>query len=1062
MRTAIALFLSLGLAAAADFASLAGRIIDPSGKPVPSALVALTRPEVGARLESTTNQEGLFAFPQVAPGVYQLEASKAGFQTVTRPIITNVSARLNLEIQLPIGATSAMVTVTDTPTPLARESASVETLFDRSFVQNLPLNGRSFQSLLELTPGVVLTAATIFNQGQFAVNGQRTNANYFLIDGAGANIASSASAQLTQQAGGTLPGLNIMGGSNGLVSMDAIQEFRVQTSSFSAEYGRSPGGQIQLLTRSGTNRYHGSAYNYFRNEKLDANDWFSNRGGQGRLPLRQNNFGGTLGGPVQLPKVYTGKDRTFFFVSYEGLRMKQPQGDMRTFLVPSAVARQQATGAVKTVFEAFPLPNKPLLPTDRQDPRLGRYEFTQSIPSEFDAMSVRVDHRLGDRGSAFFRWNRSPSSRVEHAFPSQVNRFESNILTNTAGLNLSLSSRAFTDVRANWSSSAGLFLFEGNAVDGAVPTPEDFVFPSGLPRESTSVSLQIISGSTPTSLTQGRSLGNRQRQFNLLQNFTLLRGGHEFKVGYDWRLLRPAIEFRDLGVSYNFTTRTNSIGVIDLLETGRVTVNIQGLAPVSDFRIHNVSWFVQDTWRVNRRVTLTLGLRHEINPPPSGSTLPYTLNSIDNLLTASLAPPNTPLYETRYGNFAPRAGIAWRLNQAGDFVLRAGGGMFYDMGSGAALRGYTSFPYNSSRALTNVPFPVPAADITASPFNTAPPYNSTFYVMDPKLKLPFTNQWNVTIEKGLGRNQVLSLAYVGSRAGDLLRTEILRNITAFGQPQNNVINPSLFAPTASVFLTRNESKSNYHSFQAQFQRSMSRGLQAMASYTWSKAIDNMSDEATAGLPAGGIPGYNVVLDSEFAPAAFDLRHVLTAAVRWDLPSAKTGWARPLTEGWGLDSIVRVRTGFPLTVISQAVDPLNFGTNRRADYLGGPAWISDPNAPSGQRLNPGAFASPPVTGQQGTLGRNAIRGLRANQLDLALRRDFALGDTLKLQFRTEAFNLFNHANFGLPSSTVGTPLFGLITSSLNRSLGAGGTSGGLSPLYQVGGPRSVQLSLRLTF
>jgi hypothetical protein len=1050
---------SVGLIAA-DFASLAGRVSDASGAALPGTQVILTRPATGYRSTLIAGDEGRFAFPPLPPGEYQLEASRQGFQTVTRSLTLNVSSRLNVEIELPVGATATTVEVRSTVMPLERETAAVETLFDRTFVQNLPLNGRSFQSLLELTPGVVLTAASITNQGQFAVNGQRTNGNYFLIDGVSANVAASASAQYTQQAAGTLPGLNILGGSNGLVSVDALQEFRVQTSSMSAEYGRTPGGQIQVITRSGTNQYTGSLYNYFRNEKLDANDWFANSIGQQRLALRQNNFGGTLGGPVWLPGVYNGKDRTFFFFSYEGLRMRQPQNDLRTFLVPSALARQQATGAVKTVLEAFPLPNAPLLPTDRQDPRLGRYQYTQSIPSEFDAISARLDQRTGSQGNAFFRFNISPSARDERAFANQANAFESNLETYTAGYNYAFNPRLFADVRANWSRSEGLFLFEGRKLDGAVLPPEEFIFPPGLPRENTSVSLQIVANPA-TSLTQGRSLGNVQRQFNLVSNLTWNKGAHQVKFGVDWRLLRPAVEFRSLGVSYNFTTRANSIGIIDLLETGRVTVNIQGLAPVADFRLHNTSWFVQDTWRLSRAVTLTLGLRHEINPPPGGSTLPYTLNSIENLLQAQLAPPNTRLYKTQWGNFAPRAGIAWRLNRSGDFVFRAGSGIFYDLGSGPALRGYTSFPFNSQRTLTNVPFPVPASEITASPFNTNPPYNATFYVMDPNLNLPYTVHWNATLEKGLGNSQMISLAYVGNTASRLLRTEILRNITALGQPQNNVINPNLFAPTASVFLTRNASESNYHSLQVQFQRRMAKGLQAMASYTWSKAIDNMSDEATAGLPAGGIPGFNVALDREFAPANFDLRHVLTAAVTWEMPYVGSGFGRALTRGWALDSILRLRTGFPVTVITQAIDPLNFGTNRRVDYLGGPVWIDDPKAPSGRRLNSAVFRVP-VRGEQGSLGRNSIRGLGAQQLDLALRREFSLRESLRLQFRVEAFNLTNHPNFGLPSSSFGIPQFGLITSMLNRSLGAGGTSGGLSPLYQVGGPRSLQLSMRILF
>jgi hypothetical protein len=406
------------------------------------------------------------------------------------------------------------------------------------------------------------------------------------------------------------------------------------------------------------------------------------------------------------------------------------------------------------------------------------------------------------------------------------------------------------------------------------------------------------------------------------------------------------------------------------------------------------------------------------------------------------------------------------LNDSGDFVLRAGVGVFYDVGNGPALQGYTSYPYNSINNLQGATWPVPVSSIVPAPFNQNPPYSSTFRVMEPTLALPYTIQWNLALEKALGANQIVTASYVASSGSRLLRTEILRNQTAFGQPVTPVINPALFAPTSTVFLTRNEAASNYHSLQLQFQRRMTRGLQAMASYTWSKAIDNMSDEATGGLPVDGVGNFNLDLDREFAPANFDVRQVFTAAATWEIPGARdNAFLRALTRGWATDGIVRLRSGFPFHVITQALDPLNFGSNRRVDYLGGPNWLDDANAPGGLRLNPAAFRIPPDSGRIGNLGRNSLRGFGATQFDITARREFALSERTRLQFRAELFNAFNTPNFSLPNSAL-NPLpdafFGQATQMLGRSLGGGGTSGGLSPLYQVGGPRSVQLSLRLSF
>jgi hypothetical protein len=767
-----------------------------------------------------------------------------------------------------------------------------------------------------------------------------------------------------------------------------------------------------------------------------------------------------------LPRLYSGKDRTFFFVSYEGLRMRQPQAAIRSTLVPSELARQRASGAVKEVFDAFPLPNAPLLPADRPDPNLARYISGVSNPSEFDAFSARFDHRFGERIQTFARYNRAPSSSSSRVFANQDNLNAIGIVTVTGGVTWTIRPSLVSDLRVNWSDSVGEFNFVGREIDGARLPSDSLLFGPNLPRETSSVNLNLIAGASPVSLNQGRTLGNDQRQWNIVQTFSWFRGGHNLKFGFDYRLLQPEVKARSLGVTHSFTTRTNSNGVTDLLETGRVNTSIQALAPVTGFRIQNFSGFLQDTWRVSRRVTLNYGLRWEINPPPSGDLLPYRLDQTTDLLRAQLAPPNTPLYRTQWLNAAPRAGVAIQLNDSGDFVLRAGGGVFYDVGNGPALQGYTSYPYNSNNSLQGVPWPVPVSSVVPAPFNQNPPYSSTFRVMEPGLGLPYTLQWNVSLEKALGPNQTVTASYVGASADRLLRTEILRNQTAFGQPVTPVINPALFASTSTVFLTRNEASSNYHSLQLQFQRRLTRGLQAMASYTWSKAIDNMSDEATGGLPVDGIGNFNLDLDREFAPASFDVRQVFTAAASWELPYVRGNrFLRALSRGWATDSIVRLRTGFPFHVITQALDPLNFGSNRRVDYLGGPNWLDDPTVPAARRLNPAAFRIPSDAGRIGTLGRNSLRGFGAAQFDWTARRDFFLTESVRLQFRAELFNAFNHPNFGIPNSALNPfpdAFFGQATQMLGRSLGGGGTSGGLSPLYQVGGPRSVQLSLRLSF
>ncbi|HMS10567.1 MAG TPA: hypothetical protein PKE66_13865, partial [Pyrinomonadaceae bacterium] len=374
-----------------------------------------------------------------------------------------------------------------------------------------------------------------------------------------------------------------------------------------------------------------------------------------------------------------------------------------------------------------------------------------------------------------------------------------------------------------------------------------------------------------------------------------------------------------------------------------------------------------------------------------------------------------------------------------------------------------------------------------------PPYSSNFYVFDRNLKLPYTHQWNVSLEKGLGSAQSITLSYVGSASRQLLRAEQRRNFNApyvasrycpagqptlppFCTPPQPIIeiNPAIFGPTnltsgpiaagSFVSVTRNGTKADYHALQAQFQRRLSRGLQAMVSYTYSKALDDVSDETFTGIPIA-----DQVLSLERGRSNFDVPHNFIAAATWDIPTfGARGFTKALFGGWSLDTIVRYRSGLPFSVITQSFDVFNVGTSRRVDLVAGQEiWLDDTAVPGGRRLNPAAFAQP-AAGRQGTLGRNALRSFSVNQIDLALRRQFSFSEKTRLQLRVEAFNAFNSPNFNTPASAFGFPGFGISTAMLGRGL-SGNTastqtspSAGFNSLYQIGGARSLQLSARFSF
>jgi hypothetical protein len=314
-----------------ETATLSGRVIDPSGAVIPGAEVVLTNMDTNIAQTVKANDEGLYVFTSVRPGKYRVAAGATGFKSLIKEnLILHVQDEIAENFSLAVGSVTESVTVTADQLNINTQDATVSTVVDRNFVSNMPLNGRSFQTLLQLTPGVVATPAAYSTQGQFSINGQRADTNYFTMDGASANNGCAAGFGLVQSGGGALPGLTALGSTQSLVSADAMEEFRVETSTYAPEFGRTPGGQISILSRSGSNNWHGSLFEYLRNDVLDANNWFGDRSALPKPKERQNDFGGTVGGPVI-------KDKTFFFFSYEGLRLRKPQ--TATTLVPSNAAK---------------------------------------------------------------------------------------------------------------------------------------------------------------------------------------------------------------------------------------------------------------------------------------------------------------------------------------------------------------------------------------------------------------------------------------------------------------------------------------------------------------------------------------------------------------------------------------------------------------------------------------------------------------------------------------------------------------------------------------------------
>lgn len=1032
-------------------ATLSGTVTDANNAVVPGAHVTATNGSTGLKREATTSGSGTFTIPLLPPSTYTVLIENQGFTPAeVKEVILNVGDNVALNIQLKVGQVGATVDV-KSDAPLINESPAVGTTVDRQFVGNLPLNGRTFQALIALTPGVVQTKASGGNPGQFSVNGQRADANYFTVDGVSANIGHSTFNGLIPNSGGNIPGLTAVGGTNNLVSIDALQEFRLQTSTYAPEFGRMPGGQLSLITRSGTNAFHGTLFEYFRNDALDANDWFANSRGLKRPPLRQNNFGGVFGGPILLPRFgeggrqpwYNGRNRTFFFFSYEGQRVRQPLVGITS--VPSRGSRLNALASVKPFLNAFPLPTGPDLVSG-----LAQYAASYSNSSSLDATSIRVDHTISGKMTVFGRYNHAPSEFVARRTTMLSNLNQAAFTTDTATLGsiLTLSPRMNNDFRVNWTRNRLHSTFTLDNFGGAVPPPESILFPSFMSLADSQFQFNLGA----ISLVEGAVSNHVQRQVNLVDSFSVLAGNHQLKFGIDYRRLSPI--YNSARNSINYFTGGIANAVLGKSALSFLTFNDGPFYPV----FLNFSAYVQDTWKATSRLTLSYGLRWEFDPPPKEARGkdPYTVIGVDNPTTMTLAPRGTLLYKTTYKNFAPRVGVSYQLfeRQGWGTVLRGGFGIFYDLGSGDAGGGVGGYPFSASRAFFSTTIPLDLASLTpvALKANPAtPPYNGLLLAFNPNFKLPRTYQMNVALEQSLGANQILSASYVGAAGRNLLYEDTLFQV-----------NPNF---TSFVAVERNTAKSEYQALQVQFQRRFSRGLQAMASYTLAHSVDNASDNST-------INGSILKVDpsTNRGPSDFDVRHAFNTAITYDLPTPPGGpVVGALIGKWSLDTIFTTRTATPVN-ITTGIDILGLGgiapMASRPDLVPGvPLYIASPTVAGGRQINPNAFTIP--TGRQGTLGRNALRGFSMYQWDLGVRRLFKFTERVNLQFKAEMFNVFNHPNFGDPDGVLTDgvapiPTFGQSTVMLGRSLGTGTGGGGLSPLYQVGGPRSIQISLKMQF
>ncbi len=1038
-------------AAQVETATLEGTVTDPQGAVIPQAQVTITNIATGAERNTATNTSGDFSIVGLVPGTYQLHVEHSGFKASdVKGIVLSVASRQTIPIHLAVGSEAQTVTVEGSDLELLTTSPAVSTVVNQEEVANMPLNGRSFQDLMLMAPGATSVNPELGESegqsgrengiSQITVNGDTGYSNSYTVDGVSANFgAGNGGGFIGVGGGGGLPAQTILGTTQSMVPVDDLQEFRVETSGYPAEFGGYSGGQFVFVTRSGTNEFHGSASDYYRDTIFDANDWFNNYFGMPRQPLHQNDFSGTIGGPVWIPHVFNGKNKSYFFFDYEGLRANLPIAAFQQY-APDAALVASATGIIQQWLASLPKPNGP----DYGD-GLASYVTGYSSPNDLNTYSLRLDELLSSKEELFARASNTLSSTTTHYYGG-TNPLQQNTRTYTAGLTSAFTEKITNQLRANFSLNAGTQM--------GVQTPQpgqptfNTITAGGYP--ATQATALVFMGFYPSKgdiyAEDFRGI-NETRQLDLPDNVAWVVGDHQLKFGVDFRRLTSSgFPESPLGLYEWYSSATLLANTLDY----GANYSYAFTSP----SIVSFAAYAEDQWRATKRLTLSYGLRWEDTPPPTERRggMPFTLINQNDPATIALGPSGRP-YNPYYYDFAPRFGATYLVRSTPGYEtqIRGGVGVFYDAAAnqGNSLLGLNSpgftgensfCPYSYCSYQGTYSFPLPEQyRYTPIQYPPVPPFTETYDAVDPHFTNPYAIQANFAIQQDLGKNNAITLNYVGA---------FYRKGIEYIEEYINPVNPNF----QFVEFEKNGLRSVYNSGQLVFQHRINNGLYAYAGYTWSHAIGQNQINPFTPYEKGNTSG--------------DLRNNFNAVVTWNSPyKTNNHVAEAILAHWGLDVLFTARTGFPITLYGPttsdaadggtSVEPgLNFVANQPSYIYGS---YNGAKIPDGRQLNPAAFTAAPV-GVNGTVPINYFRGFGMDQWNVAVRRDFAVYRTLHLQFRAESFNLVNHENYGVIDDYLPDVNFGQATGSLAGALAPGDTS----PQYQDGGPRNLQLALKLLF
>jgi len=978
-------------------ATLSGRVEDASGGALPGVSVTARRADTGFERSTTSDTAGRYVLPSLQAGEYEVRAELAGFRPLVRQgIRLSVAEDVAVDLTLEVGGVSEAVTVTGGAPTVNTRSGELSYLVETTAIEQLPLNGRNYTDLAYLQPGVLpyphRDGGSVVAHGLgMSVNGQDPRANVYLLDGTLLNDMTNAPAG---SAAGTALG------------MDTVQEFRVETNAYSAEFGRMAGGQVNVLTKAGTNVVRGSLFEFHRNDALDAKNYFD-VGDQ--PPFTRNQFGGTIGGPVR-------QDKLFYFVGYEGLRenlgrtitSSVPDENARRGLLPDPANPGQflnigVNAAVVPYLNDYPLPNGTNL---GDGTALYSFQFDQRLNQDY--VQGRVDYNLAPGAQLFGRYTLDDADqRLPLDYPQFPRAFVSRNQFFTAEYRQAVRSNLFSTLRFGYSRTR-----VGQTVEADTPLPpfvpgRDLIGNidvGGLQRFGTQSSVDV----------------------RFLQQVTSLQADSAWTRG------RHLVKFGGLAERYHqdMTNPTFSLGTyafanLRAFMENRATSFI-GLTPEATFVREWPFWlagvYVQDEFRVHPRVTLNAGLRWEF------MTLPVDTEGRDSTLVdlTDRTATTGQLYDAAdYDNFSPRLGVAWDVTGDGRTSVRGGWGIYYATNSSQNLIvTVTNPPYTPRVVYPNPTFPDP-------PFSRAS--GLSIRPMQWDIETPAVHVWNVNVQRELPADFAMTVGYAGSRGYHLLRSNDVNTAVpttgADGQPFFPVGAPRQNTAWTTIELKSSDGDSWYRALIFELRRRWSNGFSFQSSYTWTNAEDTTQastffSDATNGTTSA-FPEY--VPDYNRGPSDFNTEHNWVLNLSWDIPWGRdlAGVSGAILGGWRVSSIATMRSGYPLTVFvqnnrsrSQWQPSLGPGIGRdRPSYA--PGYGPD-NAVTGDParwFDPQAFVLQPA-GTFGNTGRGDLTGPDLRTVDLAFSKDSRLGSSgTSLEVRVEVFNLFNRANFGIPNLTA---------------------------------------------